>query len=159
MVGTKEELKRKRYDDFYFDLAERVAKMSYARRLQVGSVLVKNGNIISFGWNGMPAGFENECEEIIPEHHDVESRTITPEMLVTKPFVIHSEINCLLKVARSHDSCLDATMYITHAPCVECSKAILQAGVAKVRYAAEYRRTDGIDLLRRAGVVVEKKPL
>jgi len=148
-----------KFDALYHDVAERVAKLSYAKRLQVGAVIVKDHRILSYGYNGTPPGFENECEELIPEHFDPDSRTITPAMLVTKPIVIHAEINSISKVARSHDSCLDATMYITHAPCIECSKAILQAGVSTVRYGVEYRRTDGIDLLRRAGVVVEKKSL
>lgn len=152
-----------KFDALYHDVAERVARLSYAKRLQVGAVIVKDHRILSYGYNGTPPGFENECEVLVPAgtEYDVDSRSYVewPETLVTKPEVIHAEMNAIAKVARSHDSCLDATMYITHAPCIECSKAMLQAGVSTVRYGVEYRRTDGIDLLRRAGVVVEKKSL
>lgn len=136
-----------KFDALYHDIAERVSKLSRARRLQVGAVIVKDHRILSYGYNGTPPGFDNNCE------HEIDGA------LVTKPEVIHAEMNAIAKVARSHDSCLDATLYLTHSPCIECSKAILQAGIASVRYGLDYRSDDGIALLRSAGVDVQKNSL
>ncbi len=136
-----------KFDALYHDIAERVSKLSRARRLQVGAVIVKDHRILSYGYNGTPPGFDNNCE------HEVDGA------LVTKPEVIHAEMNAIAKVARSHDSCLDATLYLTHSPCIECSKAILQAGIASVQYRLDYRSSDGIALLRSAGVDVQKNSL
>lgn len=113
----------------------------------MGAVIVKDHRILSYGYNGTPPGFDNNCE------HEVDGA------LVTKPEVIHAEMNAIAKVARSHDSCLDATLYLTHSPCVECSKAILQAGIASVQYRLDYRSSDGIALLRSAGLDVQKNSL
>jgi len=148
-----------KFDALYHDIAERVSQLSRAKRLQVGAVIVKDHRILSYGYNGTPPGFDNNCEIEIPEEVDLSSRTITPARLVTKPEVIHAEMNAIAKVARSHDSCLDATLYLTHSPCVECSKAILQAGIASVQYRLDYRSDDGIALLRSAGVDVQKNSL
>ena len=147
-----------KFDDLYHDIAERVARLSRAQRLQVGAVIVKDHRILSYGYNGTPPGFDNACEFEIPEEVDLVSRTITPARLVTKPMVIHAEMNAIAKVARSHDSCLGASLYITHAPCIECSKAILQAGISAVHYGTEYRSAEGILLLTSAGVTCIKKP-
>lgn len=116
------------------------ASNSYCKRRQVGALLVKNKMIISDGFNGTPAGFENVCEE---DGH-------------TKPYVLHAEANAITKVAKSGNSSDGATLYVTAAPCIECSKLIIQAGIKRVVYTDEYRLEDGINLLKRAGVVVEK---
>lgn len=113
------------------------AENSYCRRRQVGALLVKDKTIISDGYNGTPVGFENVCED---------------ESGVTKPYVLHAEANAITKVARSNNSSEGATLYVTASPCVECSKLIIQAGIVRVVFNELYRITDGIDLLRRAGV-------
>ena len=117
------------------------AKNSYCARRQVGAILVKDRMIISDGYNGTPSGFENVCED---------------ENGVTKPYVLHAEANAITKVAKSNNSSDGATLYITDSPCMECAKLIIQAGIKRVVYAREYRIIDGVDLLRRAGIQVEK---
>ena len=117
------------------------AKNSYCTRRQVGAILVKDRMIISDGYNGTPSGFENVCED---------------ENGVTKPYVLHAEANAISKVAKSANSADGATLYVTASPCVECAKLIIQSGIRRVVYRDEYRLTDGIDLLRRAGIEVEK---
>jgi dCMP deaminase len=116
------------------------AENSYCQRRQVGALVVKDKMIISDGYNGTPSGFENVCEEDG----------------VTKPYVLHAEANAITKVAKSGNSSDGATLYVTASPCLECSKLIIQAGIKRVVYRDEYRLTDGIDLLRRAGIEVEK---
>jgi dCMP deaminase len=122
-------------------MAEVWAKNSYCTRRQVGALLVKDRMIISDGYNGTPAGFENVCED---------------ENGVTKPYVLHAEANAITKVAKSHNSSEGAILYITDSPCMECAKLIIQAGIKRVVYAREYRIIDGVDLLRRVGIEVEK---
>ncbi len=117
------------------------AKNSYCRRRQVGALLVKDKMIISDGYNGTPAGFENVCED---------------ENGVTKPYVLHAEANAISKIAKSGNNSDGATLYVTASPCIECSKLIIQAGIKRVVYRDEYRLTDGVDLLRKAGIEVEK---
>lgn len=117
------------------------AKNSYCRRRQVGALLVKDKMIISDGYNGTPAGFENVCED---------------ENGVTKPYVLHAEANAISKIAKSGNNSDGATLYVTASPCIECSKLIIQAGIRRVVYRDEYRLTDGVDLLRKAGIEVEK---
>ena len=117
------------------------AKNSYCKRLQVGALIVKDKMIISDGYNGTPSGFENVCED---------------ESGVTKPYVLHAEANAITKVAKSGNSSEGATLYVTASPCLECSKLIIQSGIKRVVYRDEYRLTDGVDLLRRAGIEVEK---
>ena len=130
-----------KFDERYLEMAEVWAKNSYCKRRQVGALLVKDQMIISDGYNGTPSGFENVCED---------------ENGVTKPYVLHAEANAITKVAKSGNSSSGATLYVTASPCIECSKLIIQAGIKRVVYRDEYRLTDGIDLLRRAGVEVEK---
>ena len=117
------------------------AKNSYCTRRKVGAILVKDRMIISDGYTGTPSGFENVCED---------------ENGVTKPYVLHAEANAITKVAKSGNSSLGATLYVTASPCLECAKLIIQAGINRVVYQEEYRITDGVDLLRRAGIQVEK---
>jgi dCMP deaminase len=117
---------------------------SYCIRRQVGALIVKNKMIISDGYNGTPSGFENICED---------------ENNVTKPYVLHAEANAITKIARSNNNSDGATLYVTDSPCIECSKLIIQAGIQRVVYAREYRLSDGIDLLKRAGISVVLLPI
>ncbi|MBQ6958689.1 MAG: dCMP deaminase family protein [Bacteroidales bacterium] len=133
--------KEKKFDRSYLEMAAVWAKNSYCQRRQVGAILVKDRMIISDGYNGTPSGFENVCED---------------ENGVTKPYVLHAEANAITKVAKSSNSSLGATLYVTASPCLECAKLIIQAGITRVVYSEEYRITDGVDLLRRAGIQVEK---
>ena len=135
------ENKSRQFDRSYLDMAAVWAKNSYCTRRKVGAILVKDRMIISDGYNGTPSGFENVCED---------------ENNVTKPYVLHAEANAITKVARSNNSSLGATLYITDSPCLECAKLIIQAGITRVVYEQEYRVRDGVDLLLRAGVQVEK---
>ena len=117
------------------------AKNSYCKRRQVGALLVKDRMIISDGYNGTPSGFENICED---------------ENGVTKPYVLHAEANAITKVAKSGNNSKGATLYVTASPCLECAKLIIQSGISRVVYRDEYRLTDGVDLLRKAGIEGEK---
>ena len=130
-----------KFDSSYMQMAAIWAQNSYCRRRQVGALLVKDRMIISDGYNGTPAGFENICED---------------ESGATKPYVLHAEANAITKVAQSGNSSRNATLYVTAAPCIECAKLIIQSVISRVVYRDEYRLTDGVDLLVKAGVVVEK---
>ena len=129
-----------KFDHSYLEMAQIWAQNSYCKRRKVGALLVKDRMIISDGYNGTPSGFENICEEDG----------------VTKPYVLHAEANAITKVAKSGNSSDGATLYVTASPCLECSKLIIQSGIKRVGYRDEYRLTDGIDLLRRAGIEVER---
>lgn len=124
-------------DRRYLRMAAIWAENSYCKRRKVGAIIVKGSMIISDGFNGTPSGFENVCED---------------ESGVTKPYVLHAEANAITKVSRSNNSSDGATLYITASPCVECSKLIIQAGIRRVVFNEIYRITDGLDLLKRAGV-------
>ena len=130
-----------KFDERYLEMAGIWAKNSYCKRRQVGALIVKDKMIISDGYNGTPSGFENICED---------------ENGVTKPYVLHAEANAITKVAKSGNSSEGATLYVTASPCLECSKLIIQSGIKRVVYKDEYRLTDGVNLLRRAGIEVEK---
>ena len=124
----------------YVRMARIWAENSYCQRRQVGALVVKDKAIISDGYNGTPAGFENMCED---------------ENNVTKPYVLHAEANAITKLARSHNSSDGATLYITASPCIECAKLIIQSGIRRVVYSEKYRLEDGLNLLKRAGIEVE----
>lgn len=130
-----------KFDDKYIAMAEIWASNSYCKRRQVGALIVKDKMIISDGYNGTPSGFENVCED---------------EDGITKPYVLHAEANAISKVAKSSNSAEGATLYVTASPCIECAKLIIQAGIRRVVYKDAYRLTDGVDLLRRAGIEVEQ---
>lgn len=115
------------------------AENSYCERRQVGALIVKDGMIISDGFNGTPSGFENICES---------------EDGTTKPYVLHAEANAITKIARSNNNSNNATLYVTASPCIECAKLIIQAGIKRIVYSEKYRLTDGIDLLERANIEV-----
>lgn len=130
------------------NIAHEVAKMSYARRLKVGSVIVKDDRIISMGYNGMPAGWDNNCER---EQTDENGQII----LVTRPEVLHAEMNSLMKLAKSNESGDKAMLFVTHSPCLECAKGIYQAGISTVFYGEKYRSNDGIEFLNKCDVIVK----
>lgn len=136
---TTQEEKQYRIDSRYLRMAFIWAENSYCQRRRVGALLVKNNMIISDGFNGTPSSFPNVCED---------------EQGVTRPYVLHAEANAITKVARSNNSSEGSTLYVTTSPCMECSKLIIQAGIRRVVYADEYRITDGLSLLRDAGVEV-----
>jgi dCMP deaminase len=133
------ESKQQKLDERYLRMARIWAENSYCVRRQVGALVVKDKMIISDGYNGTPSGFENVCED---------------ENNVTKPYVLHAEANAITKLARSNNNSEGATIYITASPCIECAKLIIQAGIKRVVYGEKYRLTDGIDLLKRAGIEV-----
>lgn len=135
----KEKNKQAELDSRYIRMAQIWAENSYCKRRQVGAIVVKDKMIISDGYNGTPAGFENICED---------------DEGLTKPYVLHAEANAITKIARSGNNSDGATLYVTSSPCIECAKLIIQAGIKRVVYSEEYRLKDGIDLLRRAGIEV-----
>lgn len=154
MDGEKEKLKKEKYNKLYLDLATRISEMSYAQRLHVGVVIVKDNNIISFGWNGMPSGWDNNCEDVItPSLPYLQDDS---PILKTKPEVLHAEQNALSKLAKSTESGDGASMFITHSPCLDCAKIIYQAGIKSVYYRNVYRSDDGIKFLEKCNVGVEK---
>ena len=133
--------KQQKLDIRYLRMAKIWAENSYCKRRQVGALVVKDQMIISDGYNGTPSGFDNVCEE----------------NNVTLPYVLHAEANAITKLARSSNNSDGATLYVTDAPCIECSKLITQAGIKRVVYARNYRLDDGIRLLKQANIEVEYK--
>ena len=135
------------------DVARRFAELSHARRLHVGAIVVKDDRIISIGYNGMPAGWDNNCElEIYEENGDDEPEVI----LKTRPEVLHAETNAIAKLAKSNDSGDGADIFITHAPCIECAKLIYQSGSNCVYYGENYIDDAGIKFLQKSGVKIEQ---
>jgi dCMP deaminase len=133
--------KQNKYDKAYLRIASEWSKLSYCQRKQVGAIIVRDRMIISDGYNGTPSGFENCCED---------------EEGLTQWYVLHAEANAILKVARSTQSCDNATLYITLSPCKECSKLIHQSGIKRVVYQNGYRDTSGVDFLIKAGIEVSQ---
>ena len=127
----------------YMKTAETFAELSHAQRLQVGAIVVKDDRIISIGYNGMPAGWDNNCENALKDG-----------TLKTKPEVLHAETNAIAKLARSNESGLDSDLFVTHAPCLDCAKLIYQAGIRRVWFGAAYRDDAGIHFLKNSGVEV-----
>ena len=160
----------------YMKTAETFAELSHARRLHVGAIVVKDDRIISIGYNGMPAGWDNNCEDQVwLDAEDAKNfRQVTIDELYpyaewnedaeeeyryglkTKPEVLHAETNAIAKLAKSNESGLGATMFITHAPCLDCAKLIFQSGIGHVLYRNAYRDTGGVTFLERSGIRVEK---
>lgn len=163
-----------RFDKKYLQMAGIWATNSYAKRSKVGALLVKDGQIISDGYNGTPKGFDNACEnevkcdvdwdditsldggESICTTYDKDCNKCPHHYLVTKPEVLHAEANAITKVAKSNYSSDGSTLYVTLSPCFECSKLIIQSGIKRVVYKDIYRNTDGLELLKKAGVEVEQ---
>ena len=138
-TNETKESKQLKLDLRYLRMARIWAENSYCQRRKVGALVVNEKMIISDGYNGTPSGFENVCEDATD---------------TTKPYVLHAEANAITKLARSSNNSDGATLYVTAAPCIECSKLIIQAGIKRVIYAEQYRLNDGIDLLRRANIEV-----
>jgi dCMP deaminase len=166
---------KQKYIDMYMDWADRAAQLSHARRLQVGAVIVKDDSVISYGYNGMPAGWDNDCEDKVwdkgaggwldPEEFDAmypytEYNEDAEESyrygLKTKPEVLHAESNAIAKLAKSSQSGRDASVFITHAPCLDCAKLIYQSGISSVYYRNSYRDMAGLDFLAKSGIEVNK---
>ena len=144
---------KQRLIDAYMTTAETFAELSHARRLHVGAIVVIDDRIISIGYNGMPAGWDNNCEDEIGHVLDVDENVVEIR-LKTKPEVLHAESNCISKLAKSNESGLGATMFITHAPCLDCAKLIYQSGIGSVLYRNSYRDTGGVSFLEKSGVTV-----
>jgi dCMP deaminase len=150
------------FDKKYMQMAKIWATNSYAKRNKVGALIVKDGMIISDGFNGTPSGFENECEEIVPCGNTCtnlfgqDCTTCKEHKLKTKPYVLHAEANAILKVARSTNSTEGSTLYCTLSPCLECAKLIIQAGITRLVYSEQYRDTEGLELLKRANIEIKQ---
>ena len=129
--------KQKQFDKRYLEMARIWAQNSYCKRRQVGALIVKERMIISDGYNGTPAGFENVCED---------------ENYKTKPYVLHAEANAITKVAKSNNSSEGATLYISTSPCMECAMLIIQSGIRRVVFCDSYHTVDGVELLKKAGI-------
>ena len=164
-----------KFQQLYMDWALRVAELSYAKRLQVGAVIVKDDTVISYGYNGMPAGWDNSCEEKVwdtgaggwldPEEFDArypfegwheQAQCNVRYGLKTKQEVLHAESNAIAKLAKSNNSGLGADLFVTHSPCIECAKLIYQSGIGRVFYGENYRDDAGINFLAKSGVTVTK---
>lgn len=159
----------------YMDWANRASQLSHARRLQVGAVIVKDDSVISYGYNGMPAGWDNNCEDKVydpgaggwldpddfeakypyEEWHEGAQRLVRYG-LKTKPEVLHAESNALAKLAKSSQSGRNADIFITHAPCLDCAKLIYQSGISSVYYRNSYRDMAGVEFLEKSGIKVNK---
>jgi len=138
---------KEKFVNVYMDVAERFAQLSSARRLHVGAIVVKDDRIISIGYNGMPSGWDNNCEDVVQHSDD----TVT---LKSKPEVLHAETNAIAKLAKSTESGDGAVLFVTHSPCLDCAKLIFQSGIRSVFYRDSYRSTDGTTFLERSGVEV-----
>jgi len=168
---------KQKFIDLYMDWATRTAELSHARRLQVGAVIVKDDTVISYGYNGMPAGWDNDCENkewcsaggwLSPEeivegwpyegsYLDAAGNTMQGRYcLKTKPEVLHAESNAIAKLAKSNNSGAGADLFVTHSPCMECSKLIVQSGIGRVYYSKDYRDDAGIKFLVLSGVEVKQ---
>ena len=141
---------KQKFIDAHMKAAEVYAELSSAKRLQVGCVIVKNNTIIGIGYNGMPSGWDNNCEMV--KHTDFTGTVVT----MTKPEVIHAEQNALIKLSKSTNSTDGATMFITHAPCLDCAKLVYQSGINSVYYRDTYKNDDGLKFLEKCNIKVEK---
>ena len=169
---------KQRLIDAYMTTAETFAELSHARRLHVGAIVVKDDRIISIGYNGMPAGWDNDCEDrvydtgaggwISPEEfnalypyteYNEDAEEEYRYGLKTKPEVLHAESNAIAKLAKSNNSGLGADLFVTHSPCLECAKLIFQSGISRVFYSENYRDDAGVKFLRTSGVQVKELEL
>jgi len=155
---------KEKFCNAYMKVAETFAGLSSARRLHVGAIVVKDDRIISIGYNGTPSGWDNNCEDkIYCEDGDWSEQQLPKDAniwkkykLVTKREVLHAETNAIAKLARSNESGNGATLFVTHAPCMDCAKLVFQSGISHVFYRNNYRNEDGLHFLEAAGVGVEK---
>jgi dCMP deaminase len=146
---------KKKYIEAHMKAAEVYSQLSSAVRLKVGCVVVKDNTIIGIGYNGMPAGWDNNCENETVESYSGYEGAIHRTVLKTKPEVLHAETNCISKSARSTNSSEGASLFVTHAPCLDCAKLIHQSGINSVYYRNTYRSTDGVEFLQKCGINVE----
>jgi len=147
---------KQKFIDYFMDVAERTSQLSHAIRLKVGAIIVKDGRIISIGYNGMPAGWDNNCEEVVDvDINDIRYNynNFTKE-LKTRPEVLHAETNAISKLARSTEAGDNSTLFCTHAPCIDCAKLIYQSGINSVYYRDTYRDDSGLKFLEKSGVDV-----
>jgi len=144
---------KQKFIDYYMKVAELTSTLSYAKRLQVGSVIVKGNKILATGYNGMPSGWDNTCE--MTETTELEGKVFIKK-LVTRPEVLHAETNAIAKVSASTESSEGSTMFCTHAPCMNCAKLIYQSGINNLFYRDTYRDESGLEFLEKSGVVVTK---
>jgi len=140
---------KKKFIDYFMGIANLTSQLSYAKRLQVGAVIVKGNQIIGTGYNGMPTGWENNCENEVYQQDGTVG-------LKTKPEVLHAESNAIAKVSRSTESSENATMFCTHAPCIECAKLIYQSGINTLYYRDQYRDDSGVEFLKQGGINVHQ---
>lgn len=140
----------------YMDTAHRFAQLSTATRLKVGAIVVRDDRIISIGYNGTPTGWDNNCEEQKSRYCEITKSWMPTGETQTKPEVLHAETNAIAKLAKSNESGLGATMFVTHAPCIHCAKLVYQSGIISVYYGEPYRETLGIEFLLKCGVSVEQ---
>ena len=146
-----------KFQQLYMDVARRVSDLSHARRLQVGCIVVKEDRIISMGYNGMPAGWDNNCEYedgYWDAVYQEEMKWVKTGKLKSNPEVLHAETNAIAKLARSSESGLDSDLFVTHSPCLDCAKLIYQSGIRRVYFGTSYRDNSGVDFLRKSGVDV-----
>ena len=143
---------KQKFVDAHMDVAEVYSRLSTAKRLQVGCVVVKDNTIIGIGYNGMPSGWDNNCEE----EFIVEEDEKFIKSLKTKPEVLHAETNALAKIAKSTNSSDGASMFITHAPCIDCAKLVYQSGINSVYYRNSYKNTEGLDFLKKCNIKIEQ---
>ena len=148
---------KQKFQQLYMDWAHRAAELSYAQRLKVGAVIVKDDTVISYGYNGMPAGWDNNCEMhpkvVDPNTYEIVEKK---DILVTRPEVLHAESNAIAKLAKSNNSGLGADLFVTHSPCIHCAKLIYQSGIRRVYYGEDYRDDAGTRFLKNSGVEVIK---
>lgn len=141
---------KEKFKQAYMQTAQTFAELSYARRLKVGCIIVKDDRIISIGYNGMPAGWDNNCE------HEMKWPNGEIRFLQTKDEVLHAESNAIAKLARSVESGEGASLFVTHSPCIECAKLIYQSGIACLFFGTQYRDMAGVEFLKKSGVAVEQ---
>ena len=168
---------KEKFKHAFMDTAKRFAELSHARRLKVGAIVVNEDRIISIGYNGMPAGWDNNCENVewcsaggwldpdeIEERWPYEGTYLDADgntmqgryRLKTKPEVLHAESNAIAKLAKCSESGLGATLFVTHSPCIQCAKLILQSGISNVFYSENYRDDSGLTFLKKSGILVEQ---
>lgn len=145
-----------KFVQLYRDIARRVAQLSTARRLQVGAIIVRDDRVVSIGYNGMPAGWDNNCEEWVDLTPEERIWSDADRVLRTRAEVLHAESNAISKMARSSESAEGADLFVTHSPCMECAKLIYQSGIRRVYYDTDYRSDQGIKFLKQSGVEVVK---
>lgn len=159
---------KERYKKVYYNIAQEISSLSYANRLKVGAIIVKENRIISIGFNGTPPGWDNNCENILAAYDErdtyfeKEEWTFNKETkqytrLKTKPEVIHAEMNALHKLASSHESGNNASMFCTHTPCMDCAKGVVMSGIKNFYFIDKYRSDDGLSFLLKNGINVEQR--